>query len=59
MSREPTKEEMEYMHGFADLVAAEIWLASEITKPDYDGHLNRHINESVNAIVNSQEKGEM
>jgi len=53
-----TKEEMEYMHGYADLLAAEAWLANEVTSPDYDGRLDKHISESVNSIVNAKEKGE-
>lgn len=51
---EPTRKEMEYMHGYANLLMAEEWLVEQILGGDddaWDKHVAR-----VEAIINGQQE---
>lgn len=51
---EPTKAEMEYMHGYANLLMAEEWFVEQILSGDDDAW-NKHV-ARVEAIINGQQE---
>ena len=53
--KEPTADEMEYMHGFASLLMSEEWLAEQILNGGERDVWNEHV-ARIEAIINGQLK---
>ncbi len=53
--KDPTDEEMEYMHGFANLLVSEEWLADQILSGSERDLWNEHV-ARIEAIVNGQQE---
>jgi len=53
--KDPTDEEVEYMHGFDNLLASELWLADQIQSGSERDLYNEHL-ARLGAIVSGQQE---
>ncbi len=53
--KEPTNKEMEYMHGFANLLMSEEWLVEQILNGSERDAWNEHV-ARVEARINGQQE---